>query len=54
MVEIKEVFEVIGYFLLLDKQVGFFWFCGSSLEENFFGIHSDIARPSRIKQVFLL
>lgn len=36
MVEIKEVFEVIGYFLLLDKQGGFFWFHGSSLEEKTF------------------
>lgn len=31
MVEIKEVFEVIGYFLLLDKQGGFFWFHGTVL-----------------------
>lgn len=31
MVEIKEVFEVIGYFLLLDKQGGFFWLHGTVL-----------------------
>lgn len=31
MAEIKEVFEVIGYFLLLDKQGGFFWFHGTVL-----------------------
>lgn len=37
MVEIKEVFEVIGCFLLLDKQGGFFWFHGTVLLkiENF-------------------
>lgn len=31
MVEIKEVFEVIGYFLLPGKQGGFFWLHGTVL-----------------------
>lgn len=31
MVKIKEVFEVIGNFLLLDKQGAFFWFNGTVL-----------------------